>query len=72
MTRPKGGVPILLVYLQPDLGTAIIMVVILVVMLAIAGVPPRFLVLLAFLGGVVAFVAVIAGVLQHCHDHAAL
>ena len=39
-------VPILLVIKQPDLGTAIVMVVILMVMLAAAGMPGRYLVLL--------------------------
>lgn len=60
-----AGVPIFLVFLQPDLGTAIIMVIVLVVMLAIAGVPPRFLFLLTIVGGALAFLAVVLGVLQH-------
>ena len=60
-----AGVPIGLVFLQPDLGTAIIMVIVLLVMLAIAGVPPRFLVLLGVLGAGLAVLAVILGVLQH-------
>jgi rod shape determining protein RodA len=60
-----AGLPILLVYLQPDLGTAIIMVVVLVVMLAIAGVPPRFLLLMAFVTAGIAVLAVVLGVLQH-------
>jgi len=60
-----GGVPIALVYLQPDLGTAIIMVIVLVVMLAIAGVPPRFLALLGIFGAGLAFLAVVLGVLHH-------
>lgn len=60
-----AGLPIFLVYLQPDLGTAIIMVVVLLVMLAIAGVPPRFLVLMAFVAVGVAFLAIVLGVLQH-------
>ena len=38
--------PILLVIKQPDLGTAIVMVVILMVMLAVAGMPGRYLLLL--------------------------
>src|ERR1022692_936697 len=38
-------VPILLVIKQPDLGTAIVMVVILMVMLATAGMPGRYLLL---------------------------
>jgi rod shape determining protein RodA len=60
-----AGVPIGLVFLQPDLGTSIIMVVVLVVMLAIAGVPPRFLLLLGVLAAGAAVLAVILGVLQH-------
>ena len=60
-----ASVPIFLVFIQPDLGTAIIMVIVLVVMLAIAGVPPRFLLLLAVVGVGIAFLAVVAGVLRH-------
>jgi rod shape determining protein RodA len=60
-----AAVPIFLVYIQPDLGTAIIMVIVLVVMLAIAGVPPRFLFLLAVAGAGIAFLAVVLGVLRH-------
>ena len=60
-----AGVPIFLVYLQPDLGTAIIMVIVLIVMLAIAGVPPRFLVILGIGGAGAAAFAIFLGVLQH-------
>ena len=60
-----AGVPILLVYLQPDLGTAIIMVVVLIVMLLIAGVPTRFLFLLTVLGAGIGAIAIVLGVLQH-------
>jgi rod shape determining protein RodA len=60
-----AGVPIFLVFIQPDLGTAIIMVVVLVVMLAIAGVPPRFLLLLGMLAAGGAAIAIVLGVLQH-------
>jgi rod shape determining protein RodA len=60
-----AGLPIFLVYLQPDLGTAIIMVIVLAVMLAIAGVPPRFLALLAIGGAAAGFVAIVLGVLHH-------
>jgi rod shape determining protein RodA len=60
-----AGIPIGLVYLQPDLGTSIIMVIILVVMLAIAGVPPRFLVLLGCIGAGIATIAIVLGVLHH-------
>ena len=41
-----AGIPIVLVLLQPDLGTAIIMVIVLLVMLAVAGLPMRILVML--------------------------
>jgi rod shape determining protein RodA len=60
-----AAVPIALVFLQPDLGTSIIMVVVLIVMLAIAGVPPRFLLLLGVLAAGAAVLAVVLGVLQH-------
>ncbi len=52
-----SGIPIGLVLIQPDLGTAIIMMIVLLVMLAVAGLPLRILVLLV-LG--VAFVALVA------------
>jgi len=60
-----ASIPILLVFAQPDLGTAIIMVVVLVVMLAVAGVPGRFLVLLGIASAGIATLAIILGVLQH-------
>jgi rod shape determining protein RodA len=60
-----AAVPIFLVYIQPDLGTAIIMVIVLIVMLVIAGVPPRFLLLPTVLGAGIAFLAVVLGVLRH-------
>jgi len=47
-----AGIPIGLVLIQPDLGTAIIMMIVLLVMLAVAGLPIRILVLLVL--GVVA------------------
>jgi rod shape determining protein RodA len=60
-----SSLPIGLVFIQPDLGTAIIMVIVLVVMLLIAGVPPRFLFLLTVAGAGIAFLAVVVGVLHH-------
>ena len=45
-----SAVPLIFIVLQPDLGTAIIMVLCVGVMLAVAGVPPRLLTLLAVLG----------------------
>ena len=41
-----AGLPIVLVMAQPDLGTAIIMLMVLLVMLAVAGLPARILVML--------------------------
>ncbi|HXX91482.1 MAG TPA: rod shape-determining protein RodA [Acidimicrobiales bacterium] len=41
-----AGVPILLVVKQPDLGTGIVMSIVLLVMLVVAGIPNRYLVLL--------------------------
>jgi rod shape determining protein RodA len=60
-----AGIPILLVLMQPDLGTAMIMLITLLIMLAVAGLPIRILVLL--LVGVVlaALVAVEGGLLHH-------
>jgi rod shape determining protein RodA len=51
-----AAVPLIFIVLQPDLGTAIIMVLSVGAMLVVAGVPPRLLTLLAILGsaGVVA------------------
>ena len=56
-----AGVPILLVLKQPDLGTAIIMVIILVVMLAVAGLPVRTLFLLMLGAALMLFLAVKIG-----------
>jgi len=60
-----GAVPIGLVIVQPDLGTAIIMVVVLFVMLAVAGVPGRVLVLLLIGGVAVIALALEAGFVKH-------
>jgi rod shape determining protein RodA len=43
-------VPLVLIVKQPDLGTAIIIILIVSSMMVIAGVPPRFITLLAVLG----------------------
>ena len=59
-----AGVPIGLVMLQPDLGTGIIMSVILLVMLAVAGLPNRVLVIL-LLGAAAVVTVVLAGGLLH-------
>lgn len=56
-----AGLPIVLVMIQPDLGTAIIMAIILVVMLAVAGLPVRTLILLVVGAGVMFFLAIKIG-----------
>ncbi len=60
-----AGIPIVLVLLQPDLGTAMIMVIVLLVMLAVAGLPIRILVMLLVATVLVALVAVEGGLLHH-------
>jgi rod shape determining protein RodA len=60
-----AGVPIVLVMAQPDLGTAIIMVVVLLVMLAVAGLPARILVMLIVGAVLVTIGAVETGLLHH-------
>ncbi len=59
------AVPILLVVKQPDLGSAIVMGVVLVVTLVMAGVPNRYLLLLAALVVLAAFTVVHFGLLKH-------
>jgi rod shape determining protein RodA len=46
------AVPLVLIFRQPDLGTTIIIVLIVSAMMVIAGVPPRFMSLLAVMGTV--------------------
>jgi rod shape determining protein RodA len=53
-----AAVPILLVVKQPDLGSGIVMSVVLLVMLVIAGIPNRYLVLLLLLAVTGAFAVV--------------
>ncbi len=60
-----AGIPIVLVLLQPDLGTAIIMVIVLLVLLAVAGLPIRILVMLLVGTVLVALVAIEGGFLHH-------
>ncbi len=60
-----AALPILLVIKQPDLGTAIVMTVILLVMLAAAGMPGRYLVLLLVGAVVVVVFALEVGLLKH-------
>ncbi len=59
-----AGIPIFLVLLQPDLGTAMIMIIVLIVMLAVAGLPIRILVLLLIGSVLLAFIAVKGGLLH--------
>ncbi len=59
-----AGIPILLVLVQPDLGTAIIMTIVLLVMLAVAGLPTRILVML-LVGAVAAVVVALEAGLLH-------
>jgi rod shape determining protein RodA len=60
-----GAAPIVLVLAQPDLGTAIIMAIVLFVMLAVAGLPVRILVILGIGGVLVVLAALQAGLLHH-------
>jgi rod shape determining protein RodA len=60
-----ASIPIVLVLLQPDLGTAMIMVIVLLVLLAVAGLPIRILVMLLIGTALVAFVAIAGGLLHH-------
>ena len=59
-----AGLPILLVFKQPDLGTAIVMSVILLVMLAVAGMPGRYLLALIAAAALLVLFAVNVGLLQ--------
>jgi rod shape determining protein RodA len=60
-----SALPIVLVIKQPDLGTGIIMAVILLVMLAVAGMPGRYLLLLVVGAAVVILAAFKLGFVQH-------
>jgi len=60
-----AGIPIVLVLVQPDLGTALIMTIVLLIMLAAAGLPNRILVILVVGAVLVVIVAVEAGLLKH-------
>lgn len=55
-----AGVPMVLILLQPDLGTCIILSIVLLVMLAVAGIPGRLLLLL-LVGAVLVMVVAIEG-----------
>jgi len=60
-----AALPILLIIKQPDLGTAIVCTVILLVMLAVAGMPGRYLVLLIVGAVVIVVVALNLGLVKH-------
>ncbi len=60
-----SGIPIVLVLLQPDLGTAMIMVITLLIMLTVAGLPIRILGMLIVGVVLVALLAVEGGFLHH-------
>jgi rod shape determining protein RodA len=60
-----AAVPIALVMAQPDLGTAVIMTIVLLVMLAVAGLPARILVILVLAAATVTVGALESGLLHH-------
>ena len=60
-----AAVPILLVIKQPDLGTGIVMAMILMVMLAVAGMPGRYLLLLLVGAVLLVVFALNVGLLKH-------
>ena len=60
-----AALPILLVFKQPDLGTAIVMTVVLLVMLAVAGMPGRYLLLLMVGAFFLVVLALNVGLLKH-------
>jgi rod shape determining protein RodA len=60
-----AAIPIVLVMAQPDLGTAVIMTIVLLVMLAVAGLPARILLILALGAISVVLIALEAGLLHH-------
>ncbi len=64
-----AAVPLGLIMLQPDLGTAIILGITLLVMLAVAGVPGRILLLLLAGAVLVTVVAIMGGVLSSYQVH---
>jgi rod shape determining protein RodA len=58
------GVPLGMIFLQPDLGTCIVVVLVAGAMLVVAGVPPRLMSALVFLGAFGATLAIAVGVLH--------
>lgn len=59
-----AGFPALLIFAQPDLGTTIVIVLTFGAMLVMAGIPPRFMSLLAVLGSISVVAAVFLDVLK--------
>ena len=59
-----GAVPLALIVLQPDLGTGIIIVLVVAAMMVVAGVPPRFMTFLAVVGSGAVVAAVYLKVLH--------
>ncbi len=59
-----AAVPLALIVKQPDLGTSVIIVLIVSAMMVIAGVPPRFMTLLAVVGSVGLAAAIYLDLLQ--------
>jgi rod shape determining protein RodA len=60
-----AGIPILMVLAQPDLGTSILLVVILLTLLVAAGMPGRYLGLLCVVGLIGFVLALKLGLVQH-------
>ena len=58
------SIPLALIYLQPDLGTCIVLVLIAGAMMVVAGVPPRLMSALVFGGGLSIGLAVVFGLLH--------
>jgi rod shape determining protein RodA len=59
-----AGVPIMLIMLQPDLGTTLIISAAIVIMIAVSGAPTRWIVGLLLVGVLGGFVAIKAGVVS--------
>ena len=60
-----AGIPALLIIKQPDLGTGIVIMVILIVMLTVAGMPVRYIALFLVSSVLLVVFAIKVGLLQH-------
>jgi len=58
------GIPLLLIFVQPDMGTAIIMTLTGATIMIVAGVPPRFMVLISVIGSLVMVAFVYIGAIH--------